>query len=117
MACIILHLFGFDRSNLFCVKGNKTVEILRADVVSIVCSYCICKTLNALFLPFLSRYSRVSRKHQELQNPSNCRSQCESHIKVSTAHSCVIAFQPQLTTFFLVLIILDLQQLYQALRE
>lgn len=56
MAFIILHLFAFDRSNLFSVGGNRKVETLHAHVVTVVCP-CICKTLNLLFL---ARYSRVS---------------------------------------------------------
>lgn len=37
MACIIPHLFGFDRSDLFCVSGNKTVEMQHADVDLMLC--------------------------------------------------------------------------------
>lgn len=84
--------------------------------VQILYPYCVAVVFlkpQMIFLcAFLSRYSRVSRKHQELQNSRNCRSQCESHIKVSTAHSCIITFQPQLRISF---IIQALQQFYQAL--
>lgn len=95
MAYILLHLFGFDSSNLFRVEGNKTVKILCAGVAFL--------KPQIIFLLFLSRYSRVSRKHQELQSSSSCRSQCESHIKVSTVHSCLIALTPQWRISFILL--------------
>lgn len=41
MACVIPPVFGFDRSHLLCVSGNKTVEIQHADVELMVCS---CRT-------------------------------------------------------------------------
>lgn len=91
MVCIIPYPFGFHGSPLFFVSGNKMVEIQHADVELMVYC-CTFKTSNDLLL-FLSRYPGVSREHKKLQSPSYCRSQCESHIKVSAAHPCIIAVQ------------------------
>lgn len=65
MACIIPYPFVFEWSSLFCVGGNKTVEIQHTDVELMVC----CCTLKHLMI-----FCYFSLGIQEFpENIKNCK--------------------------------------------